>query len=389
MIPQLAMTALSGGLSFLSGIGQQQAAAKQNRLQAINDLNAEIRTAERMNDANAKREALGRELLTIEEKERVQSNTSSSNKSASGSVATTTSRSDYDNWNWSETRGDIDMAGFMAAGEKAGFNPVTWLNSGALSLYARSRTEGGSGGWTTGSEVQTQDNWSWSEQKDSSDITTTRTGHNAADAFKMMVPEVVAATSSQVQRVPSSLEVFGNAGQAALSTAKDFYKQDQARDFQTSLLDKQLQALANRGTGGGSGGGLNLTTATGPKVSAGGNTGQVGSLSSTPISKIGLPAGWEYNKTQVTNPFPNVVSDPRSPDAQAVEDRHGDGASFLYGLYSIPNDIVYHATGGVNIPTGLSNLTSGKTFTGDKPAAGSYTPFDLYRDWRKAWDDAK
>lgn len=310
----LGLSAASAGLSLVSGIGARNSAAKQGRLQMMEDArqraenlaNEAAMAAENVkirDEVNAHRERLGRELLTIEERTTVADNS------------------------WQTTQGGVDLMGFMAAGEMAGFNPVTWLNSGALSLFAHSTTRNGG------------------------EVTTTRTGHNAAEAFKIMMPDAVYRTAvmgspSQIPKVPDMLEVFGNAGQAGLSTFKDLYKTDKSQAFQTSLLDRQLSAIAQRTQGGGV---LSSSTTYGPAVTAGGRTGGSGMLSTNkndnPATSLPYPASWERGDVEVTNPHQKWSVDKTQANAENVSDRYGDIAEEIWGLNNVIHDVVLNATG--------------------------------------------
>lgn len=310
MLPMLAMTALSGGLSLMSGIGARNSAAKQGRLQMMEDARADSLNQDRLGWRNTRAEELGRELLTIPE----------------------VTRTDDDSGQQTDTWGGVDLSSFMAAGMAAGYNPVTWLNSGALSLFA-----------TQSSRTQ---NWGG--------VTTTKIGHNAADAFKLMMPEVSMTQPTQIPKVPDMLEVFGNAGQAALSTFKDLYKVDQSQNFQTSLLDRQLTAMAQRQMGGGSSGGTGglYSTSYGPTVSMGGRAGGSGMLSSSSGSggdklatSLPYPASWERGDVEVTNPHRIWKVDKDQSNAEQYSDRYGDIWEEIFGTYNVLADTVKSATG--------------------------------------------
>lgn len=303
MLPMLAMTALSGGLSLMSGMGSRNAAAKQNRLQQMEDARMDAVNFNRQADVNHQNDALGRELLTIPE------------------------TSDVTDNSWQSTQGGVDLGAFMAAGDAAGYNPVTWLRSGALSLFANSFTQNGG------------------------TVSTVKTGHNAADAYKMMMPATVLGSPTQIQKVPDMLEVFGNAGNAALSTFKDLYKAAESRDFQTSLLDRQLTAMAQRGMGGG-------TSSTGrvsygPTVSMGGRTGGSAMLggsagggdSSKLATSIPYPSSWERGDVEVTNPHRTWMVDKDQPNAEQYSDRYGEIWGEIFGAYNVVADTVKQATG--------------------------------------------
>lgn len=306
MLETLAMTALSGGLSFMSGIGSQQASAKQGRLQQMEDARAFIANTQRQEELNAARAALGERLLKEEEK----------------TVTTTADNSWQNTAQWS----DVDISGFMAAGEKAGFNPVTWLNSGALSLFARSNALTTNGGEVT----QTQ----------------TRTGHNAADAYKIMMPDMVMEQASQIPKPVSTMEVLGNAGQAALSTYKDLYKQDKSQQFQTNLLDRQLAAMAQARGGGGIVPGTGGLISYGPSASAGGMTGGGASLSGGGSKAVTAnPYPGERGKKEVTNPHDRYKIDKNLANAEAYEDRYAEIMSNVYGMSNALQDTITQVTG--------------------------------------------
>lgn len=294
MTMMLATTALSGGLSFMSGIGQQQSTAKQNRLQMIENARMDELNQARLAVVNQTRERLGREYLD------------------------------------SPAMEAQDIAAFRAAGESLGYNPVTWLNSGALSLFQR----------------------------------------NKLDAYKMMVPDAQYGTPTTIQRVPSTLEVIGNAGNAALNTFQGMYKTQMSQDMQWNMLDRQLQAMAGLANRNGSVGG---------GVSGSGATSASGTSSKGSGALTGLPnwGKWEAEFPSVTNPWPSARVDPRTADAEGVEDRYGDAISWIYGGYVAANDFVKNFTG-TNIPTGLSNVWSGKYWGGD-----TYRPGPLIINLRK------
>lgn len=302
MLAALGMAGLQGGLSLISGMGAQQAAKKQGRLQMMEDARMDALNMERQALVNQANRDLGRELLTVEEKTTVADNS------------------------WQRTQGNVDLGAFMAAGEAAGFNPVTWLNSGALGLFANSFTENGGS------------------------VITTKIGHNAADAYRMMMPSTVMGTPTQIPKVPSMMEVFGNAGTAALGTFRDQYNKDNSLAFQSSALDRQLAAMAQRQGGGGSlGGGVSY----GPSMSTGGVTGGSGMLSggtraSTKdkmATDVPYPASWERGKVEVTNPNRKWAIDKDNANAEAFEARYGEVASEFFGMYNVLADTVRQATG--------------------------------------------
>lgn len=292
MWPMLAMTAISGGMSLMSGIGARNSSAKQGRLQMIEDGRMDALNQERLAVMNRQREALGREMLTVEEK--------------------TTDET------WQTNSHELDIDAFMAAGEKAGFNPVTWLNSGALSMFSTQVTQNGG--------------------------TVTKQGHNAADAFKLMAPDAYYGTPTQIPKVPDMLEVFGNAGTAALGTFKDLYKMQSSQDFQSSMLDRQLTAMAQRQMGGGStlGGG-----SFGSSVTMGGRAGSSTGLSGgkNAANTNPYPASWERGDVNVTNSERKWLVDKNVADTQHKEDRYGEIWGEIFGTANIVNDVVLNTTG--------------------------------------------
>lgn len=279
MTMMLATTALSGGLSFMSGLGQKQSTAKQNRLQMIENARMDELNQSRLEVVNQKNEALGREMLTIPE----------------------------------VTTGWSDMRGLVEDAEAAGFNPLSVLRAGGLSLYAGKMT----------------------------------TGHNAADAFKLMSPSAQFGTPTTIQREPSMLEVVGSAGNAALSTFQSGYKTMQAQDFQMMTLDRQLAAIAQAGgnrslnlAGNGTGGLYVPMTGGGGLSGAGGGTAKSGGLSDLPY-----PQKWTNDDVKVTNPHNMWPVDRTQADAEYFEQRYGDVFQELFGASNLVHDTVRAATG--------------------------------------------
>lgn len=306
MIEMLAMAGLNAGLSLMSGLGNKQATAKQNRLQMIENARVDQLNQERLAAVNAERQRLGHELLTVEEKTTVEDNS------------------------WQATSHDVDIAGFIAAGAMAGYNPVTWLQSGALSMFSRSMTQNGGA------------------------VTTTRTGHNAADAFKIMMPDWSGGIATTIQKEPSMLSVIGDAGQAGLSMFKDLYKMDQSQQFQSSMLDRQLSAIAQRSSGGGIVPGSGGLYSYGPSISMGGATGGSamltgggggGGSNSKLASSLPYPASWERGEVEVTNPHRIWKVDKDNPNAEQYSDRYGDVWEEIFGTANVVNDTVLNATG--------------------------------------------
>lgn len=178
MLPLLG-AALSGGLSLLSGLGAQKSAKSQQRRQIAMD-EENRRYNQYVTDlANSHNEALGRELANV--------------------PVVTHSRVDVDN--------------MMEDAARAGFNPVTWLQSGALQAYTQSAV----------------------------------TGANAAEGFRMMMHSPALSTGSTAINIPSSLSVVGDAGQAALKSYQTDDRLMQSQAFQERMLGLKLSQLQSGG----------------------------------------------------------------------------------------------------------------------------------------------
>lgn len=123
-----------------------------------------------------------------------------------------------------DTKSGVDMAAFMKAAEENGFNPLTFLRSGALSLFATSRTTDSSEDWTC------------------------TTGERAMDAAVQgqHIPQLQAAIPST--QVPSTGEVFGN----ALTSGVNQYFADQqearAAQLQRDIVNMQLSGANRNGS---------------------------------------------------------------------------------------------------------------------------------------------
>lgn len=122
------------------------------------------------------------------------------------------------------TQGGVDMKAFMSAAEENGFNPLTFLRSGALSLFANNTTND----WTC------------------------TTGERAMDAalsgtYLPQLSPVIAQT-----KVPGMGDVFGNALTSGANQYLADLSQQQNNDFQMALLERQLAGAQQRGAYGGS-----------------------------------------------------------------------------------------------------------------------------------------
>lgn len=254
----LGTTALSGALSFMSGASQSRTTKAQNRIN--------IWLAQQ---ANEKAEALGRELLTLPM---------------------------------------FDADAFAKTGDQLGLNRVTWLNSGAASMFQpRAQAEA---------------------------------------AYKMMLP----TAQAQVARVPSMAEAAANAGMSALNTFTAGYKTMQSQNMQWNMLERQLQAM---GSTAGSNSGVSSFGIENPfqpnrlGISAGGAASYGGGLSSnaSKVSDIPYPDKWKPGDIDVSNPHGRMWVDSTVPNAEMYSDRYGDVAEEIFGMSNVLQDAVRTVTG--------------------------------------------
>lgn len=159
--------------------------------------------------------------------------------------------------------------------ETAGFNPVTWLQGGALGYYT--------------------------------------------NAYQMRM-----TSPGQTVQVPSMLSAFADAGSAALNAFRSDARYEDTKAFQSSQLDKQLASRAAIGQRsvelrpGQSALGLGTTYAASRAVSGPGTT-VGGGLS---ISSVDPWSGKKYMGT---------------PSADDVETFGGEAGGFVQGLYNMGN----------------------------------------------------
>lgn len=305
----LGLAALSAGGSFLSSMGAGQASAKQGRLQMIEDNMARLRNDEKLAGINLERTRLGRELLDVEM------------SSYTGTAQSSTS----------STRGDVDVDKMMADAERAGFNPATFLNAGALQFYARS--------WAD-SFVNTQQ---WDTQK----------GHNAAEAFKMMLPEYALSGPSQVPQQHSMLSALGGALTAGTNTFGTQHRANQSYDLQ---LAKLLAGQAMQGMGLSNGNGFSQvirpsTSQIGIQPGGGMSAGNPAGGSSK-LSDFPYPQNWKPGDIEVSNPYSNLFIDSRAPNAEMKSDRYGDLWEELFGTANVVQDAYRNIAGETTYDTG-------------------------------------
>lgn len=277
MLSALALGALSAGGSLLQGIGQKQASAKQARLQMIADAQARIENERQLKIVNEARERLGRELLTVPE--------------------------EHQSGSW------VDVDAMMAAAERSGFNPVTWLQGGGMQAYTM--------GWSRS------------------------TGHNAADAFKMMVPEFALSQASQIPQQHSMLSAVGGALSSGAQAFGTQYRADQSFQLQSDRLAVQAMGLINQGMGISSGNGLMTALNYGSVTQRGGSgAGVVGGL-----SPYAYPDKWKPGDVEVTHPFGRGFIDHTVSNTDTKETRFGEPGDWLFGIDTMIHDAVRNVTG--------------------------------------------
>jgi hypothetical protein len=258
----------------------------------------------------------------------------------------------------------------MADADAAGFNPVTWLNAGAMSHYG----------------------WQNTQNYGSVNTTTTRVGHNAADAFKLMVPEYQLQQASQVPQQYSMLQGLGNGLTSAANVMSPILQTQMNIDAKSSMLDRTLANVAknagvaygNSLSGGGMGAGSALTLGGATGVNRGlslGSTSSPGKSSSKdddeiPSWAIGLPWQWKGEEAKVTNPTGSLPVDRYSADADTGSNRYGDVAEEVFGVSNLTNDMILNMTG-------RAPRTWGREWgfnIGDYPGVTAYEKFMNWKD---------
>lgn len=233
----LALGLLSGAGSLLSGLGARSAAKSQAKRQAAIDAANQAR-------AEAVSQAYAEEISTVP---------------------------------WRVARD----------AEVAGFNPVTWLNAGALGFYQG----------TIGTK------WQMFQ------------GPGLSDAIN--IPSVMSAFGSALS---SGVEAFGTQ-----------HRFDQKLAFEGSQLDKQLAAVtANRTAASRHAAAISAVG----QSAIGGAGGPLYSAGSA-VSSKGV-GGLSAKATQV---FPWLPIDKSAPDAQAVSDRYGEWGEDIAGGYNFATDM--------------------------------------------------
>lgn len=306
MLPALALGALSAGGAFLSAMGQKNAAAKTWRLQQMENARVDQINRDATQLQNEASAYYGQKLLETPMHEST------------------------------HTLNFIDIPGFMHDAERAGFNPATFLNSGALGMYH------------------------------SQQVIRNSTGHNAADAYKMMLPNASLAVAGQVPAQHSSLSAFGGALSAGASAFGTQYRADQSYDLQ---MTKLLGALSMQGMGLSQSNGLATTLSFGNGggggLAGGGGGGLGGATSANGLTYQGQPYipgavegnaklnslpyfaqwGMDDGKNYVANPWSRAFVDPYVANVDAQQKRYGEPGEWLFAPDVMFHDLVRNVSG--------------------------------------------
>lgn len=144
--------------------------------------------------------------------------------------------------NTTHSAGRVDWKTMMADAEKAGFNPVTWLQGGAMAAYTR----------LGASTVRRSASTSTTTQGD--DVTTV-TGSGAMDAALagqyIPSPALFQKGTPAQSTAPTIGEVLGNAISAGASQFVSDLGVRNSENFQREMVNQQLQGVNRSGIGGG------------------------------------------------------------------------------------------------------------------------------------------
>lgn len=276
---------ITGGLSLVSGFfGRNDAKKQQKRADAAQAL-ADERNRADIALANAKNTELAANLSKIPH---ITTNETDS------LVETKTSNS-------------VRMADFMKAAEDSGFNPVTFLNSGALSMFADTATT------TKGFERNMQSS----------------IGHNAAFAAQLASPATYQQGVAQQIPIPSIGSVVAGAAGAAYGAYSDQKQREADQAFQREMQNKHLEGVQKQQA--------DFMRSFFVPSRQGGNVKTNGQL--------GAPLVPTEGEVKVTNPFLTRPVDGTVPDAVAWEDRYGEIGGLLGGVSNIFDDLIFNVTG--------------------------------------------
>lgn len=211
-------------------------------------------------------------------------------------------------------RPSVDMSRLVADAEAAGFNPLSYLRSGAASLYSKQVNLPG---------------------------------------YQMMMPQTFQESVFQWSDLPgmptpapavprpstSAGSMLFQAGSDAFGAFVSQSRIESQQDLQRELLQKSLDGVAKgKKAGSKSSGSFGFVPGS---VTMGGTVTDKGSLA---LARPGTP---EKGDVKVTNPWTNYSVDPSQRDASAFTDRYGEGeiAETLLLLKQGATDFWYNVTG--------------------------------------------
>ncbi|QIG67237.1 hypothetical protein EVB36_007 [Rhizobium phage RHph_TM36] len=191
----------------------------------------------------------------------------------------------------SNTSHELDLKAMNAAAIAAGYNPMTILNAGGLSAFTKTRTE--------------------------------TTGQNAMAA----VPTAPSVGSVVAGAASSAFNIWRDDRQAAAQTAAL-----SASSFPPAPRPgNSLMAVLTGTAAGGASGGGGLQIAAVPRL--------------TQKAGAGMPVTPSVEQPTLTNPHPNAAIDRDTRDASAYEERYGDVAGSVAGIWVAYQDALRNVTG--------------------------------------------
>lgn len=280
----LALGALSAAGSVMSGMGNAAASKKQMRYQLMADQRAHEHNLSMTNAANAHNE----EMLAVQNR--------------------------WKDWAAREIQAAADPVQMRRDAERAGFNPVSWLQMGGAAARLSA----------------------------------------VVDSFNMMEPDYIlmSHTPMQASQIPaqsSPMQAWGAGLSAFASTAGTQLRADMSYDLQMGKMAMQTAGSFFGGMqspysmGGGTGGGYGGTATTS------------GGLSS---SQLGWPDinSWKPGKVEVTAWSPFAPVDKYAADVGgAVTQRLGEPGEWLFFGPTLASDILKRATGKGFAEWGIAN----------------------------------
>lgn len=241
------------------------------------------------------------------------------------------------------SKGRVDMAGFMEAAEKNGFNPLTFLRNGGLQLFAETRQE--------------------------------VTGSTAMDAALAGSQFLFQHSAAQQYNVPTNGEVFGNALTSGANAFTQQMSQNAQNDFQMKLLNAQLlgqeRAAARRAGHGGNSPRLGV-----PSAYLSGSTVKrsTGSLLGNSVAKQFKDPGDSICLLGVC-----YTTDRGTSSADSAETRYGELGGYIMGGIAAGADII--------VPTARAIAGAGKSI-GDAAGTSGFADWlykrgqDLYNEYK-------